>query len=199
MGAARALTRSRPSPARPSKCCHVNRRGQYPLQEPPCCPLELPGRRRDLRKTKDAAQDSLTPGAMISSTPQCTSYSGHLLCAPDSGRDDDFFLPPYMYPAPLCVYKRRRRASHTFRRPHTTNSLSFIRSLSRYWHLLQSSSRDLGASLPLSPRLYPLLQAPPVQDSTVHSHTPLLDVRPHGRNQDKPVRPCITSCINHPE
>ena len=28
------------------------------------------------------------------------------------------------------------------------------------------------------------------------SHTPLLDVRPHGRNQDKPVRYCIASCIN---
>src|SRR6185503_7504383 len=60
-----------------------------------------------------------------------------------------------------------------------------------------SSSRDLGASLPLSPRLYPLLQAPPVQDSTVLSHTPLLDVRPHGRNQDKPMRDCVASCINH--
>src|SRR6185503_4543330 len=59
-----------------------------------------------------------------------------------------------------------------------------------------SSSRDLGASLPLSPRLYPLLQTPPVQDSTVLSHTPLLDVRPHSRNQDKPVCYCIVSCIN---
>ena len=28
------------------------------------------------------------------------------------------------------------------------------------------------------------------------SHNPLLDVRPHGRNQDKPVRYCIASCIN---
>jgi hypothetical protein len=35
-----------------------------------------------------------------------------------------------------------------------------------------SSSRDLGASLPLSPRLYPILQAPPMQDNTVPSHTP---------------------------
>ena len=59
-----------------------------------------------------------------------------------------------------------------------------------------SSSRDLGASLPLSPRLYPLLQAPLVQDNTVPSHTPLLDVRPRGRNQDKPVRYCVASCIN---
>ena len=60
-----------------------------------------------------------------------------------------------------------------------------------------SSSRDLGASLPLSPRLYPILQAPLVQDSTVLSHTPLLDVQPRGRNQDKPVRDCVASCINH--
>ena len=59
-----------------------------------------------------------------------------------------------------------------------------------------SSSRDLGASLPLSPRMYPLLQAPPVQDNTVPSHTPLLDVRPRGRNQDKPVCYCVASCIN---
>jgi len=59
-----------------------------------------------------------------------------------------------------------------------------------------SSSRDLGASLPFSPRLYPLLQAPPVQDNTVPSHTPLLDVRPRGRNQDKPVRYCAASRIN---
>ena len=61
---------------------------------------------------------------------------------------------------------------------------------------IDSSSRDLGASLPLSPRLYPLLQAPPVQDNTVPSHTPLLDVRPRGRNQDKPVRYCVAACIN---
>ena len=34
-----------------------------------------------------------------------------------------------------------------------------------------SSSRDLGAFLPLSPRLYPLLEAPWVQDNTVPSQT----------------------------
>src|SRR6185295_1195462 len=54
----------------------------------------------------------------------------------------------------------------------------------------------MGASLPLSPCLYTLLQAPLVQDNTVPSHTPLLDVRPRGRNQDKPVRYCVASCIN---
>ena len=35
-----------------------------------------------------------------------------------------------------------------------------------------------------------------MQDSTVLSHTPLLNVRTHGRNQDKPVHYCVASCIN---
>ena len=59
-----------------------------------------------------------------------------------------------------------------------------------------ASSRDLGASLPLSLRLYPLLQALRVQDNTVSSYTLLLDVRPRGRNQDKSVRYYVASCIN---
>ena len=75
---------------------------------------------------------------------------------------------------------------------HNTQQITPILALAS---INSSSNRDLGASLPLSPRLYPLLQAPPVQDSTVPSHTPLLDVRPHGRNQDKPVCCCIASCI----
>ena len=101
-----------------------------------------------------------------------------------------------MYSAPPCVYKRGDSTFFIF----FSLALSLharTRPLpgARYWHLPQSSSRDLGASLPLSPRLYPLLQAPPVQDSTVHSHTPLLDVRPRGRNQDKTVRYC--DCLLH--
>ena len=73
-----------------------------------------------------------------------------------------------------------------------------IRPLSgaRYWHLPQSPSRDLGASLPLSPRLYPLLQAPRCKIIQC-TRTPLLDVWPRGRNQNKPLRYCVTSCINH--
>ena len=35
-----------------------------------------------------------------------------------------------------------------------------------------------------------------MQDNIVPSHTPLLDVRPRDRNQDKLVRYCIASCIN---
>ena len=77
---------------------------------------------------------------------------------------------------------------------HHTHSLLAPTSLFATFN--PSSSRDLGASLPLSPRLYPLLQALRVQDNTVPSHTPLLDVRPRGRNQDKPVRYCVASCIN---
>ena len=58
----------------------------YPLQEPPCCPLELPGRRRDLRRTKDDTQDNCTPSASLSSAAQCTFYSILPLHAPDSGK-----------------------------------------------------------------------------------------------------------------
>ena len=43
------------------------------------------------------------------------------------------------------------------------------------------SSRDLGAFLPLSPRLYPLLQALWVQDNTVPSYTPFA-----GRTSPRP-------------
>ena len=75
-------------------------------QQPPRRPLEPQGRRRDLHKAKDDAQDNRTPGAMISSAPQCTFYSSCSLCAPDSGRNSDFFPLPYMYTTPPCVYKR---------------------------------------------------------------------------------------------
>ena len=54
----------------------------------------------------------------------------------------------------------------------------------------------LGSFPPSLASPVPLLQAPPVQDNTVPSHTPLLDVRPRGRNQDKPVCYCVASCIN---
>ena len=105
-----------------------------------------------------------------------------------------------MYAALPCDYKRRRRAS--FRRDATlqrlqTRSIITYAPASLFATFNPSSSRDLGAFLPLSPRLYPLLQAPTVEDSTVLSHTPLLDVRSRGRNQDKPVCYCVASCINH--
>ena len=79
---------------------------------------------------------------------------------------------------------------------HNTHTRALLSTILALASIIFSSSRDLGASLPLSPRLYPLLQAPPVQDSTVLSHAPLLDVRPHARNQDKPVHYCVASCIN---
>jgi len=80
--------------------------------------------------------------------------------------------------------------------PHLEHTHSLRAPTSLFATLNPSSSKDLGAFLPLSPRLYPLLQALRVQDNTVPSHTPLLDVRPRGRNQDKPVRYCVASCIN---
>ena len=85
-GAARTLTRSRPPPAGPSERRHVKCRGRYPLQEPPCRPLELPGRRRDLREIRTSPRTIITPSAMLFSAPQYTFYSSHPLRTPDSGR-----------------------------------------------------------------------------------------------------------------
>ena len=84
--------------------------GTYPLQEPPCRLLEQPGRRHDLRRTKDDTQDDCTPGASLSSAAQCTSYSSRLLRTPDSGRMTTSPSLLYMYTAPHCVYKRGRRS-----------------------------------------------------------------------------------------
>ena len=86
LNAARALTRARPPPAGSSPPRHVEHGGRYPPQQSPRRPLEPQGRRCDLRKAKDDAQDNRTPGAMISRAPQCTFYCSCSLCAPDSER-----------------------------------------------------------------------------------------------------------------
>ena len=132
----------------------------------------------------------------------------------DSGEDDDFHVPLPMYTAPLVTIKgggglplkgdvldisdhdhpHSRSSSHS--QHHSEHTRSLLAPTSLFATLNLSSSRDLGASLPLSPRLYPLLQALRVQDNTVPSHTLLLDVRSRSRNQDKPVRYCVASCIN---
>ena len=55
--AAPTLTRVGPPPAGPLERHHVERGGRYSPQEPPRRPLELLGRRRDLHKAKEDAQD----------------------------------------------------------------------------------------------------------------------------------------------
>ena len=120
--AVRALTRARPRPAGPSGRRHVKRRGRYPLQQPPRRPLELLGHRRDLRKAKDDAQDNCHARCHDLQYPQCTFYSSRPLCAPDSGKNDDFSPLPYMYTAPPCVYKRGRRSLSYLSGQNTTLS-----------------------------------------------------------------------------
>ena len=113
--------------------------------------------------------------ASCSSVPHSVLSTVVTHCAPPIRGEDDDFRSPLTCTPPLLVSIKGGDGhhllhdliihTHVTRRTHT-------RSLEpRYCHSPQSSSRDLGASLPLSPRLYPLLQAPPVQDSTVHSHT----------------------------
>ena len=102
-----------------------------------------------------------------------------------------------MYSAPPCVYKRRRRApsqviSHPSTRPPLTHPLSGA----RYWHLPQSSPPLAETwELPSLSRLActPLLQV--LRCKIIQCiRTPLLDVRPRGRNQDKP---CVTVYLLH--
>ena len=105
-------------------------------------------------------------------------------CTPrDSGEDDDFHVPLLMYAAPPCDYKRRRRTSFkgdalnvrdigSLGNPPLNHTHSLLAPTFLFATFNPSSSRDLGASLPLSPRLYPLLRALRVQDNTVPSHTP---------------------------
>ena len=122
------------------------------------------------------------------------------------GEDDDFHVPLLMYAAPPCDYKRGRRASfkggcsghqgpgHPHSRSSsplstTEHTLQLIPPLTETWE--HPSFSRLTCT--------PLQQALRVHNNTVPSHTPLLDVVPRGRNQDKPVRSWVTSCINHPE
>ena len=109
--------------------------------------------------------------------------------SPESRGKDDFHNPLRMYTVPPCVCKRRGRAS--FKGVNVARSDSLDRTQhsaplsTRYWHSPQSTSPLAETwDLPSLSRhaCIPLLQAPPVQDNTVPSHTPLLDVRPRGRN-----------------
>ena len=119
--------------------------------------LELAGRRRDLRKTKDDGQDGRHTRRC---TPQCTSHSTRLLYPRNSGRNDNLRDPLCMYPSLLVSIKgggghplRGLVGSLGTHRSEHTHSL--LASTSLFATLNPSSSRDLGASLPLSPRLYP--------------------------------------------
>ena len=162
----------------------------YTLQQRSRRPLGLAGRRRDLRKTKDDCHARRH-------APQCTSYSIRPLHPRDSRGNDDFHVPLRMYIVPPCDYKRRRRAS--FKGDVAIIVIRSVPLSTRYWHSPQSTPPLAETwELPSLSRhaCNPLLQAPPVQDNTVPSHTPLLDVRPRGRNQDKPVRYYVASCIN---
>ena len=123
-------------------------------------------------------------------------------CIPTArGEHDDFRDPLYMYPSLLVSIKGGgghplKGSVGSLGTHHSERTHSLLAPTSLFATLNPSSSRDLGASLPRSPCLYPLLQALRLQDNTVPSHTPLLDVRPRGRNQDKPVCYCVASCIN---
>ena len=100
---------------------------------------------------------------------------------------------PYIYSAPPCVYKRRRRAPSPGIAHPSTQLAEHTRSLSS---ILALASIKLAETWELPSLSCLACTLGSVQDNTVHSHT-LLDVRPRGRNQNKLLRYCVTSCINH--
>ena len=84
------------------------------------------------------------------------------------GEDDDFQSPrTCTLPLLVSIKGGGGISSHLAFHPQNTHSLT----LPRYWHLPQSLSRDLGASLSFSPRLYSPTTGTSVQDNTVRSHT----------------------------
>ena len=117
------------------------------------------------------------------------------------GKTATSVYPLLMYPAPPCVYKRRRRTSLK----GSVNSLDTHGS--EHTHPLPASDIDIRhAQTPLLAETWELssLSRPACTPYDKHSRCkiiqctrtpPLLDVRPRGRNQDKPVRYCVASCI----
>ena len=94
----------------------------------------------------------------------------------DSGENDDFHAPHSCAPPLLVTIKGGGGLPLTLSLGgrSDTSGPQLLRSPTFTIIAIpdSSSSRDLGASLPLSPCLYPLLQAHRVQDNTVPSHTP---------------------------
>ena len=116
-GAVRTLTRSRPPPGGPSERRHVERGKRYSPQEPPRRPLELPGRRRDLRKAKDDIQDDYHAKRH---TPQCTFYSAQPLHPRDLGRIRRLPRFPRACTLPLLVSIKGGRLALSYRRGQNT-------------------------------------------------------------------------------
>ena len=153
--------------------------------------------------TRSPQDQGRYPGQLPRPTP-CPTVFDH--CTPAiRGKYDDFHDPLRMYTVPPCVYKRRRWTSFKGvgggggARSDPLDRTQHSAPLStRYCHSPQSTSPLAETwELPSLSHLActPLLQAPPVQDNTVPSHTPCWTYGP-GRNQDKPVRYYVASCIN---
>ena len=156
--------------------------------------LGLAGRRHDLREVKDDAQDDHHARRH---TPQCTSYNIRPLHPRDSGETTTSTLPHSCAPPLLVTIKgggglplagsldatprrynasRRDPSSLTLRHPYSPPSAPL---LTESW---EPSSLSRLACTPYYKHIgCKIIQSPRTP--------PLLDVRPHGRNQDKS---CVT-------
>ena len=135
--------------------------------------------------------------AMRVSFPQCTSYSVRPLY-PRESRETTTSTPPLVYTAPPYNYKRRRWASFS-RVGLSLSGFSLPRGRSGTTkHSFQST--PLLAETWEFPSLSRLACIPYYKHSGCKiiqcpRTPPLLDVRPCGRNQDKPCVTVIASCI----
>ena len=102
-----------------------------------------------------------------------------------------------MYTTPPYNYKRRRRAPF---RLSGLSGFSLPRGRSGTTEHSSQPTPLLAETweLPSLSRLActPYYKRPGCKIIQCTRTPPLLDVRPHGRNQDKPVRYCVASCIN---
>ena len=77
--------------------------GRYPPQQPPRCPQELSGRRRDLRKARTSPKTTARP-APYSPVPHSVPSTVDIHCAPPiRGEDDDFRHPVHVRRPSLCL------------------------------------------------------------------------------------------------
>ena len=122
--------------------------------------------------------------------PQCTYYSIRPLYPRDSGETTTSTLPHSCAPPLLVTIKGGGGLplDGTPRRLKTRSIITYALA-SLFATFNPSSSRDLGAFLPLSPRLYPYYKHIGCKIIQCLHTPPMLDVRSRSRNQDKS---CVT-------
>ena len=152
--------------------------------------------RRDPHKTKDEIQDDSDARRL----PTVYLLQYPTTVPRNSGENDDLHAP-LMYVAPPCDYKRRRRAPLSGALDSRPPALWLLSSRGR-----TRTTEHSSPPTPLLAETWELLSLSRLACTPYYKHSgckiiqcprtpPLLDVRPRGRNQDKPCVTVIASCI----